>query len=252
MDKRLITRRFARAMGTYEQEAKMQSAIAQHMVELLTSYVPLSCKNLLEIGCGTGIYSRLLFNRLHPTHMLLNDLCGDMKECCKDLLVHAEVCFLPGDAESIDMGRNWQLITSCSTFQWFENLEDFFSKSYEMLDNRGYLAFSTFGPDNLRELRCLTGNGLFYYTLSELIDKLKSLFRVVYAGEEHWELNFPSSFDVLRHLKRTGVTAVSSMPLLAKDVRMLCEKYQKIYGRGTQGVPVTYHPIYIIVQKGDF
>ena len=123
-----------------------------------------TCKNkevfthIAEVGCGTGLYSRLLQKTFHPEMLWLNDLCPEMEESLTELLVLPSVCFTPGDAEEVALPRQARVITSCSTLQWFANLPAFFCRCHQVLPPRGILAFTTFGGENLREIRTLTGN----------------------------------------------------------------------------------------------
>ena len=100
MNKQLIAERFTKAIATYPQEANVQRQIADKMIHLLTEHLPSPCPKVIEFGCGTGIYSRMLFQTLRPEMLLLNDLCPEMKYCCEDLLKKEQVSFLPGDAET--------------------------------------------------------------------------------------------------------------------------------------------------------
>ena len=84
MNKQLIAERFTKAIATYPQEANVQRQIADKMIHLLTEHLPSPCPKVIEFGCGTGIYSRMLFQTLHPEMLLLNDLCPEMKYCCED------------------------------------------------------------------------------------------------------------------------------------------------------------------------
>ena len=43
--------------------------------------LPTHFRHIVELGCGTGSYSRILLNTLQPETLLLNDLCRDMEEC---------------------------------------------------------------------------------------------------------------------------------------------------------------------------
>ena len=86
MNKRLIAERFSKAITTYPKEANVQRQIAGKMIRLLTEHIPSPCSKVIEFGCGTGIYSRMLLQALRPEELLLNDLCPDMKYCCEDLL----------------------------------------------------------------------------------------------------------------------------------------------------------------------
>ena len=96
MNKQLIAERFTKAIATYPQEANVQRQIADKMIHLLTEHLPSPCPKVIEFGCGTGIYSRMLFQTLRPEMLLLNDLCPEMKYCCEDLLKKEQVSFPAG------------------------------------------------------------------------------------------------------------------------------------------------------------
>ena len=170
MDKRLIAERFARARDTYSREARVQQQVAEKMLRLLTEHTSLFHR-IVEFGCGTGSYSRLLLDKLQPESLLLNDLCPEMRECLTDLLSQNMVQFIPGDAEALDFPEGTDLITSCSTLQWFNDPEAFFARCHRFLSEEGYLAFSTFGAENMREIHTLTGHGLEYLSMAcECVD----------------------------------------------------------------------------------
>ena len=76
--------------------------------------------------------------------------------------------FVPGDAEAIDFPGETDLITSCSTLQWFNDPGAFFTRCHQALVADGLLAFSTFGTTNMHEIRQLTGHGLDYLSVEEL------------------------------------------------------------------------------------
>lgn len=71
------------------------------MLQLLTEHASPPFRRIVEFGCGTGSYSRLLLYKLQPESLLLNDLCPEMKECLADLLPQDAVQFIPGDAEAL-------------------------------------------------------------------------------------------------------------------------------------------------------
>ena len=77
MDKQLISKRFSKAIATYPQEANVQRQIADKMIHLLTKHISFPCSKVIEFGCGTGIYSRMLLQALRPEELFLNDLCPD-------------------------------------------------------------------------------------------------------------------------------------------------------------------------------
>lgn len=252
MDKRLIAERFAKARDTYGQEARVQQQVADKMLQLLRQTAERECagfSHMAEFGCGTGYYSRLLLQAFHPQRLLLNDLCDEMGPCVQELCKDG-VRFLPHDAETLDFPSDTQLITSCSTLQWFAQPARFFQRCHRFLTPGGLLAFSTFGPHNLCEIRALTGNGLAYPTLAELTEMLAPHFRLLHQEEEQVTLTFPDPIQVLRHLKLTGVTGTEKRIWTRQRLHDFSEAYIRQFGHAdTGGVTLTYHPIYIIAKN---
>lgn len=257
MNKTLICEHFSRAIATYPREATVQKQIASKMIRLLARHLSAPCREVIEFGCGTGTYSRLLVHTLRPHHLLLNDLCPHMKVCCEDLL-NERISFVPGDAESLPFPKDTELITSCSALQWFESPEDFFRKCSRSLAPGGYLAFTTFGKDNLKEIRQLTGKGLPYRSRKELETALHPFFHILHSEEEHLPLLFRTPLEVLYHLKQTGVNGISQdsysagTPSLRTrgDLHRFCEQYAALFTRDSL-VNLTYHPIYILAKKQE-
>jgi malonyl-CoA O-methyltransferase/biotin synthesis protein BioG len=258
MNKQLIAQSFSKAADTYTQEAGVQQQIAERMICLLHPYLPAPGARVLEFGCGTGSYSRLLLRYLRPAELLLNDLCPAMEQQCEELLQANGVAFLTGDAEALPFPDNCTLITSCSALQWFDAPGRFFEKCAAALAPHGYLAFSTFGPENMKEVRRLTGNGLPYRTRTELEQLLQNAqFDILYSEEEEIPLPFEHPMKVLYHLKRTGVNGVqktSPHRWTRLDMQEFCEEYIRLFGRQSALQPtvsLTYHPIYIIARKRE-
>ena len=78
MNKTIIAERFSKAIATYPREANVQRQIADKMIRLLKKYILSPCPKVIEFGCGTGVYSRMLLRTLRPEELLLNDLCPEM------------------------------------------------------------------------------------------------------------------------------------------------------------------------------
>jgi malonyl-CoA O-methyltransferase len=250
IDKQLITRRFARAIDSYNREAVAQRRIAHRMSGLLEQRVPTPCSRVLEIGGGTGFLTRHLVERIHPEVLIVNDICHEMEVCYEDLIRNRQAVFCGGDAERIQFPAGQDLIVSCSALQWFVNPADFFVRCHSLLSPDGYVAFSTFGRDNLREVTALTGAGLPYRTLQEWQALLSPHYQVVEASEEHIPLTFATPVEVLYHLKHTGVTAVQPAKAWTRgDIDAFARAYQQRFSQQDGTVTLTYHPLYIIAKK---
>lgn len=250
MNKALIAGRFSKAIGTYAREAGIQQQIAEKMTGLLKQHLASSPPaKVVEFGCGTGSYSRLLYEALQPEQLLLNDLCKEMKACCTDLL-RKGATFLAGDAETLPIPEDTELLTSCSTLQWFESPERFFRRSSKHLSAKGCLAFTTFGPENMNEIRAVTGQGLPYRSLHELQTALAPYYDIVHAEEEQIRRSFRTPMQVLLHLKETGVTGTGQHHWTRRELTDFCNEYNRRFGNGS-AVHLTYHPIYLIAIKKE-
>lgn len=260
MDKQLIAARFAKARNTYTREARVQQQVAEKMMQLIATVTTadglppmektsVHFRHVAEFGCGTGSYSRILLHTLQPETLLLNDLCREMEECVKELCNGTTVQFVPGDAEALDFPEKTDLITSCSTLQWFNDPEAFFVRCHRALAENGVLAFSTFGATNMHEIRQLTGHGLDYLSQEELQALLAPGFDILHAEEEVVSLSFPTPQAVLKHLKQTGVTGTEKRIWTRSRLQAFCEAYTARFGDAEGNVSLTYHPIYIIARK---
>lgn len=161
------------------------------------------------------------------------------------------VSFLPCDAETLDFPQGTDLITSCSTLQWFADTERFFARCHHFLSDGGILAFSTFGKKNMREIHALTGHGLEYLSLDNLKVLLSPRFEILYAEEEIVSLPFGTPLEVLRHLKQTGVTGTEKRVWTRGRLQSFCDEYIRMCGNDDRSVSLTYHPIYVIARKRE-
>ena len=161
------------------------------------------------------------------------------------------VSFLPCDAETLDFPQGTDLITSCSTLQWFADTERFFARCHRFLSDGGILAFSTFGKKNMREIHTLTGHGLEYLSLDNLKVLLSPRFEILYAEEEIVSLSFGTPLEVLRHLKQTGVTGTEKRVWTRGRLQSFCDEYIRMCGNDDRSVSLTYHPIYVIARKRE-
>ena len=248
MNKQLIKNRFSRAVDSYAQSAIAQQQIAEKMTLLIQKHVDNQFETLLEIGSGTGIFSRLLLRHFRFQYMILNDICMDVRVKLSDIL-DTNHYFLPGDAETIPFPTGIDLITSCSTFQWFVHLESFIQKCQNSLKDNGYIAFSTFGPDNLKEIYSLTGSTLRYRTKFELENLLTgSGFKITHSEEKRITLYFDSPLSVLHHLRNTGVTGIKNFSWTKEKLQRFNDAYISLYS-SKKLIPLTYHPVFLIAQK---
>ena len=246
INKRVIERQFRRSMDSYDDHAVVQQRVATRLLALLAGELTTPPSRILELGCGTGLLTRLVAGRFPGAVLHVNDIVPEM--CRRTALRHGlpETSILPGDAEDIPLPGQYDLILSASTFQWFTRPTDTLRRFRDHLSDNGLLAFSTFGRDNLLEIRELTHRGLPYRDREEMHAMLAPLFDILEEKEEHHRLLFPTPLDALHHLKRTGVNAsVPPVPWTRGRLALFADRYRALFGQ-QGGVPLTYHVQYYI------
>lgn len=250
-----VRKRFTRALDSYDCHAMAQQQITvraadilkRHLYEQETTGIPLPAR-CLEIGCGTGGFTRLLQHLLPQADWTLNDLCAES-------LPHASKhCILPphlvsGDAEAVDMGTGYGLIASSSAFQWFHDPTGFTRKLAGMQKSKDTLLFSTFAPGNLQEVKEVTGKGLSYPSSGDWAKWLNKYYRLHLCTEEMIRLRFDSPKEVLLHLKYTGVTATGNTLWTRGMQNEFIQRYKELYSTGDKQVTLTYRPLYLLAVR---
>lgn len=245
---RIITR-FSRALDSYDQHADAQQQICRKLTGLLSRYTSMHFRRALEIGCGTGGFTRNLKDSCVIDEWYLNDLCEGCHDKIAELFPGQSTDFIPGNAEEIDFPGRFDLIASASAFQWMKEPRLLLHKLAERLTPNGILAFNTFAPGNLAEIKQLTGAGLNYPPTNRLTEWLEEDFHLLHLREEDIILTFDTPLDVLRHLKNTGVTATGDGQWTRGKQTRFCHDYQQLFHTNNNKVTLTYRPLYVLAVK---
>ena len=204
VDKARVQTSFSKRLYSYNQHAEAQIRMAEELIERIHRIHPHRFARALEIGCGTGVLTERFLKTFPVSTFYANDLVEECYIMVDDIFRQypdGRFAFIGGDIERIaDLPEQLDLILSNATFQWLNDLGGFLSRIRPLLASNGLLAFSTFGADNLSEIRALTGNTLTYLSCEEIRGLLREWFEVLSCSEERVTLHFPSPQHVLRHL----------------------------------------------------
>lgn len=218
-----IRRHFSRAAATYDEHAAIQQDLAARLSARLT-HDPTNRKpaSILEIGCGTGNYTRMLANNFPDSSLLALDFSPVMISTARRKLApHKHIDFICADGEEFlarrrPQGRHFDLITSNSTLQWFTDLQHAFGHIGDhLLAPDGLLLCSLFGPRTLAEL----GKGLTtvfgrrvqlaaanFPDLRKVREMLGNHFSSTGIEEVQVIKEYPTVIDLLTHIRKTGTS----------------------------------------------
>ncbi|MBH2030027.1 MAG: malonyl-ACP O-methyltransferase BioC [Moraxellaceae bacterium] len=246
VDKALVAQRFAKAGQSYVEHAVVQKQISAQLFEYLKAYCPKTFDSVLEIGCGSGNLTHLFHTHFHFDQLFLNDLYEDVDQHFSTI---QNIAWLIGDIEQLKLPSGLDAVISSSALQWMTDLPALLQRIHDALKPKGYLGFSTFGENNLIEIKQLTGQGLNYYSLEALQQQLQENgFEILLIQQAYKQAYFDHPKSVLQHLKATGVTATAQSHRWTKQsLQQFYSDYQQFYDE--QGFSLTYHPIYVIAQK---
>ena len=165
IDRRAVRRAFSRAAATYDDAAVLQREIGARMRSRL-DYVKIAPAVIVDAGCGTGEAIAPLAERYAGARVVAIDIALPMlaraaargkspswlarlagRRSVAPAFVCADIGALPLPANSV------QLLWSNVALQWIDDPLQALREFARVVDVGGLVAFSTFGPDTLAELR---------------------------------------------------------------------------------------------------
>ena len=240
IDKRVVEKNFSRCANLYDEYSEIQSFAADELIKELPDH---DFIRILEIGCGTGTYTRLLRERFNQARIKAVDISGSMIEAARRKLHAGGIDFITADAEEIELFEKFDLVTSNAAFQWFSDAAGTISKYENLLTDNGAMCFSTFGPLTFRELGialekafCVQGPicASKFLEKKELEAVLKRCFGDIFVRERIVKRTYPSVIELLSRIKYTGSRGCGNdekFLWLKRTVNEIEEIYRSMYGQ---------------------
>ena len=195
---------FNKYFSSYNVNGIVQKKAAETLSKMLSEDME-KYENILEIGCGTGFFTRELIKKVRSSSLTVNDLF-DTRNYLNDIQYKE---FLYGDMKKF-LNKKYDYIVSSSCFQWSDNLDELLKLISLCSKN---LVFSIYLKGNMKEIKSHFGVGLKYYNKDEITFMLKRYFKNVSCFEEEIVLSFDNPFEVLRHIKMTGTALGTGVPI---------------------------------------
>ena len=264
LDKERVRATFNKAASRYENFDFLQREVANRLLQRLDANTN-DAKMILELGCGTGRIIPSLQKKFVKGRLVCLDLAELMLMMAKKAnssIFKKKKYFICADAENLPFKHSSiDVINSNLSIQWCPDPLQVFSSVNSILNKSGGLfAFSTLGPDTLRELReSFEGYSSFSHTsqfldMHQIGDYLANVgMQDVVIERETLTVNYEEPLKLMKDLKGLGATNASSARnknLTGPDtIRKVIASYNKKKVDGK--IPATYEVIYGRASSSD-
>ncbi|MFH1678102.1 MAG: malonyl-ACP O-methyltransferase BioC [Candidatus Omnitrophota bacterium] len=247
--KELIKRNFCAHAEYYDKYSSIQDICALKLIDKIKMD---NFSKILDIGCGTGNYTKILRNRFPNAKIEALDISREMIDIARRKLRFKQIEFIIKDAEAIDSKELFDLITSNASFQWFEDLEKALLKYSSLLIKDGVISFSIFGPGTFTELnaslRELYGQEISITSCKfpekiRIEEILKRAFKKNIVEEEIFKEEYGCLLELLSKIKYTGIRGNG---VLGRSLwtRRGIDKLEEIYRGKFNRIVATYQIYY--------
>jgi malonyl-CoA O-methyltransferase len=254
LDRPSIRTSFDRASAHYEAAAVLQAQVNQELMTRL-EFFKLQPEVVLDLGTGTGRGAEELKRRYRKALVVALDMApGMLREAQKRQhffrrfeRVCSDAMRLPFADSSVDV------VFSSLMLQWCDPLDVAFAEVRRVLKPTGFFAFSTFGPDTLKELRGAWAEADGYNHVNQFVDMHDVGEALVRAGlvepvldVDRVQLTYTDTLGLMKDLKAIGAHNVTEGRSRGLMGRARLARMQAAYEthRRDGRLPATYEVIY--------
>ena len=254
LDRRAVRAAFDRASATYDAAAVLQTRVRDELLSRL-DLLRIAPQVVVDLGCGTGQGARALKVRYRTARVIgLDPAPGMLRETRRRSGWLRPLHRICGDACQLPLRDGTvSLMFSNLMLQWCDDLDAALAEIRRVLAPEGFLAFSTFGPDTLRELRsawAAADGGTHVSGFRDMHDIGDALTRAGLSEPvmdvERLTMVYPDVAAITRDLKVIGAhnaTAARARGLTGKGRwRAMTDAYEQQRQAGL--LPATYEVVY--------
>ena len=249
-----VRKSFDRASGEYEKSAVLQARVGDELLQRL-HFFNLKPDVVVDLGAGTGRITGELKRRYRRAQVVALDIApGMLHEARRHMSffrrferVCADVRQLPFIDASVDIAASNLML------QWCGDLDSAFREVRRVLKPDGLFAFTTFGPDTLRELRTAWAAVDGYSHVNTFIDMHDIGDALGRAGltepvldVERITLTYQDVLSLMRDLKVIGAHNVTAGRPRGLTGRGALRRVEAAYesARRSGLIPATYEVVY--------
>ena len=253
-DKRQVAASFSRAAASYDSVASLQRDVGE---ALLARMPEQAVERWVDLGCGTGYFTRALAARYPNAQGIAVDLAEGMLRHARPL--GGAEHFVAGDAERLPLkDQACDLLFTSLAIQWCGDLSAVLSEAQRILRPGGLFAFTSLCTGTLQELRdsWQAVDGFVHVNRFRQFEDYQracaaSEFKQRVLDVETRVLHFPNVRSLTHELKALGAHNVNPGRATGLTGRArlnaLAQAYERF--RQPQGLPACYRVVYGIFQK---
>jgi len=254
-----IRNAFSDAAMQYDMLTSLHKEIGRELTKKIMSHEP--CSAVLDIGMGTGWFTRRLTNTFPDAIVIGLDFAQGMIARAQQKegtfkIVQADAAQLPFKEGIFD------IITSNLAYQWVGDLRQAFKLCYLRLNQTGTLCFTMFGRDTFHELFTALeicaqeGDQQRELAINRLADKdqvtgaLRGVgFKNIKVSTERIKVRFADMMSLIKWVKDIGANALAKDIYMGKDLLRKTNDYYNAHYQDRLGVYATFEVIWVEARR---
>jgi len=253
-DKRQVAASFSKAAASYDSVADLQRAVGSELMSRLPDITP---ERWLDLGSGTGYFSRVLEKNFLDSEGIALDIAEGMLRHARPL--GGAQHYVAGDAENLPLrDASVKLMFSSLAVQWCSDFAAVLSEARRVLQPGGIFGFASLCVGTLYELRdsWQAVDGMVHVNRFREFDDYQRLCAA--SGLQVRSLNvlphvlhYPDVRSLTHELKALGAHNINpgrpgGLTGRAR-IQALIEAYEGF--RQEKGLPATYQVVYAVLEK---
>ncbi len=253
-DKRQVAASFSRAAPSYDSVADLQRAVGSELMSRLPEMTP---ARWLDLGSGTGYFSRTLAQRLPGSEGVALDIAEGMLNHARPL--GGAQHFVAGDAENLPLREeSVGLMFSSLAVQWCSDFASVLAEAERVLQPGGIFGFASLCVGTLYELRdsWQAVDGMVHVNRFREFEQYQRLcaasgLQVSSLNVMPHVLHYPDVRSLTHELKALGAHNINPGRPGGLTGRARIQALMAAYEgfRQEEGLPATYQVVYAVLEK---